>query len=345
MLLQQVRDLGRYPKDQKTERSLAERQLAEKIRRARKAKQFSPEQEAELKALQQAERQADQKTEEAQQKDYLQQVRDLGHFPKENAGRSLAERQLAEEIRRARKARQFPPEKEAELKALQQAEQQAEQNTEVLMQAKASEGASAAAAKAAAADRVRGCSEGCGCGASRVPRPFWQNGRGCGNGAVRPWLRARLQRRLRLPIGCAAAAKAAAAAQVGCPGHFGKMGAAAVTVLSGRGCGRWQELAKGPFWQKRAAAVTLKTGRGCSGAGRAGEEERCPVSSVDWCLFKEGHVKVVCALSFLLLLLVPSGLRIAALGLRIALLSTAVTVQYEVANEPARQLELPDVAP
>ena len=40
-----------------------------------------------------------------------------------------------------------------------------------------------------------------------------------------------------------------------------------------------------------------------------------------------------------------TGLRTAALGLRTALLSTAVTVQYEAANEPARQLGLPDVAP
>ena len=42
---------------------------------------------------------------------------------------------------------------------------------------------------------------------------------------------------------------------------------------------------------------------------------------------------------------VVRGLRSAALGLRTALLSTAVTVQYEAANEPARQLGLPDVAP
>ena len=42
---------------------------------------------------------------------------------------------------------------------------------------------------------------------------------------------------------------------------------------------------------------------------------------------------------------VVRGLRTAAHGLRTALLSTAVTVQYEAANEPARQLGLPDVAP
>ena len=52
-LLQQVRDLGRYPKESR--RDAAERHLAEKLRRARKAMQLSPEQEAELKALEQAE--------------------------------------------------------------------------------------------------------------------------------------------------------------------------------------------------------------------------------------------------------------------------------------------------
>ena len=50
-LLQQVRVLGRYPKESK--RDVVERQLAEKLRRARNAMQFSPEQEAELKALRQ----------------------------------------------------------------------------------------------------------------------------------------------------------------------------------------------------------------------------------------------------------------------------------------------------
>ena len=119
VLLQQVRDLGRYPKEN-AGRSLAERQLAEKIRRARKANQISPEQEAELKALQQAEQQAEQKTEVL-----LQQVRDLGRYPKENARRSLAERQLAEKIRKARKAKQLSPEQEADIKALQQAESDA----------------------------------------------------------------------------------------------------------------------------------------------------------------------------------------------------------------------------
>ena len=53
-VMQQVRDFGRCPKE--TERfSRAERRLAEKLRRARKAELLSPEQEAELQALRQVE--------------------------------------------------------------------------------------------------------------------------------------------------------------------------------------------------------------------------------------------------------------------------------------------------
>ena len=55
-VVQQVRDLGHYPKASK--RCPAERRLAERIRRAREAKKFSPEQEAELQALQQGPRDA-----------------------------------------------------------------------------------------------------------------------------------------------------------------------------------------------------------------------------------------------------------------------------------------------
>eukprot|EP00959_Pyramimonas_sp_CCMP1952_P237393 4961322-Pyramimonas_sp.AAC.1 len=61
-----------------------------------------------------------QKTEEI-----MQRVRDLGRHPKENAGRSLAERQLAEKVRKARKAEQFSPEQGAELQAFKQAESEA----------------------------------------------------------------------------------------------------------------------------------------------------------------------------------------------------------------------------
>ena len=112
------RDFGRLPKES-AGRSPAELSLVKKFRKARKANQFSPEEEVELQALQQAET----KTEEEKTEELMQQVRDLGRYPKENAGRSLAERQLAEKIRRARKAKQFSPEQEAELQALPHAEE------------------------------------------------------------------------------------------------------------------------------------------------------------------------------------------------------------------------------
>ena len=107
-------------------------ELEDITRDARKTQQFSPEQdelspelEAELEAMQQqAEQKGDlqrrQKTEEL-----VRQVRDLGHWPKESAARSLAERQLAEKFRRARKANQFSPDEEAELEAVQQAGREA----------------------------------------------------------------------------------------------------------------------------------------------------------------------------------------------------------------------------
>ena len=53
----------------------------------------------------------------------LQQLHDFGHYPKESAGRSLEERQLAKNLRRARKAKESSPEQEAEVQALRQAEQ------------------------------------------------------------------------------------------------------------------------------------------------------------------------------------------------------------------------------
>ncbi len=52
--MQQVRDFGRYPKASKHVAS-RERRLAQNLREARKEKQLSPEQESELKVLQQAE--------------------------------------------------------------------------------------------------------------------------------------------------------------------------------------------------------------------------------------------------------------------------------------------------
>ena len=111
-VMQQVRDLGYYPKAS-AGRGLAERQLAEKLRRAWQAMHFSPEQEAEFKAFQQAEsdERAEAKSDERAQteehrakhmEELLQQVRDLGRYRKNSAERSLAERQVAEKPRKRR---------------------------------------------------------------------------------------------------------------------------------------------------------------------------------------------------------------------------------------------------
>ena len=103
-VVQRVRDLGHYPKAS-TGRSLAERQLAWKLRTALNAKQFSPEQEAELQALR-----------------LVQQVRELGDYPKvRNAACSCSERQLALKLGRALNAEQLSPEQEAGLQALRDA--------------------------------------------------------------------------------------------------------------------------------------------------------------------------------------------------------------------------------
>ncbi len=120
-LLQQVREFGSWPKES-AQRPLAERQLAWHIRKTRKAKHFSPEQEAELQTLQQADTKSDGRMQQTKIEEVMQQVRDLGRFPKESAGRSVAERQLGWLVRKGLKAKQFSPEQEAELQALQQAE-------------------------------------------------------------------------------------------------------------------------------------------------------------------------------------------------------------------------------
>ena len=122
-----MRAFGSYPQETKTG-SPEERKLADRLRHARKAKQFSPEQETELQTLQhRPKKELGQKKDLLDQKmeAFLQEVRDFGRWPKEYAGRSLAERQLAEKVRRARKAKEFSPDQEAELQALQQADSDA----------------------------------------------------------------------------------------------------------------------------------------------------------------------------------------------------------------------------
>ena len=109
-LVDEIIHLGRMPTQSKNA-SVEEKRLARRLSKARKAGSLTREQEAVLGNLSEPAS----KTEEI-----LQQVRDLGRSPKEYAGRSLAERQLAEKLRRARKAKLLSPEQEAELQALQQ---------------------------------------------------------------------------------------------------------------------------------------------------------------------------------------------------------------------------------
>ena len=95
-LMQEVRDLGRYPK--RAQWSKGEGKLASDVLIARGFKQFSPEQEAELEALQQAE---GRKNWGEEGEKLMRQVRDLGGYLMDSTNRSLMERQLAERLRRA----------------------------------------------------------------------------------------------------------------------------------------------------------------------------------------------------------------------------------------------------
>ena len=83
--MQEVRDLGRYPK--RPSGGKVEWKLALDVFTARRAKQFSPEQEAELEALQQAERQAIEAARIAAAEELMQEVRILGRYPKEGLTR------------------------------------------------------------------------------------------------------------------------------------------------------------------------------------------------------------------------------------------------------------------
>ena len=126
-LMQEVRDLGRYPK--RAQWSKGEGKLASDVLIARGFKQFSPEQEAELEALQQAERR---KNWDEEGEKLMRQVRDLGRYPMESTNRSLTERLLAERLSRALNGGKLSPEFVAELQVLRQAG--AEEKTEEKMQ-------------------------------------------------------------------------------------------------------------------------------------------------------------------------------------------------------------------
>ena len=125
-LVQSIIELGYLP-TQCNNSTVAEKQLAARLIRARKAGSLSSEQEAALDNLAKrvaqhrvALRRAEARIAYAGK--LMQEVRDLGHYPKKSQIRSLAEQLLAEKLRWARKAKKFSPEQEAELKALQQAE-------------------------------------------------------------------------------------------------------------------------------------------------------------------------------------------------------------------------------
>ena len=119
-MMQEVRGFGRYPMESRQD--VRERQLADKLRKARKAKRFSPAQEAELQALQQAARDAIAEARIARADELMQQVRDFGRYPKASKHVASRERRLAQNLRKARKEKLLSPEQESELQVLQQAE-------------------------------------------------------------------------------------------------------------------------------------------------------------------------------------------------------------------------------
>ena len=95
-----------------------------KLRWARKTKLLSPEQEAELQVPQQAweARKLQQRAAVriAKAQEMMQEVRGFGRYPMESR-QNVRERQLADKLRKARKAKRFSQAQEAELQALQEA--------------------------------------------------------------------------------------------------------------------------------------------------------------------------------------------------------------------------------
>ena len=72
--MQEVRDFGKYPKEGSQP---AERQLAKRVRSARKAGKFTPEEETELDAMKAS------SASSAFSAALMQEVRDLGKYPQE----------------------------------------------------------------------------------------------------------------------------------------------------------------------------------------------------------------------------------------------------------------------
>ena len=135
-LIQQIRHLGRLPREVRgpSEEQVAERRLAERLRRARRRKQLTPEQEAELQQIGGAAQPANDAAAELQQivgaaqpandgdaaqlanntaVRLMQEIRDLGKLPKEVNGdnaEQVQERKLAKRLRLARRQKQLTPE-------------------------------------------------------------------------------------------------------------------------------------------------------------------------------------------------------------------------------------------
>ena len=115
-LVDEIIQLGYLPRQSKNTASAKERRLYLRLWRARTAGSLTKEQEAALDKLAQA-----------SVTNVMQQVRDLGHYPKASGGCCPAERQLARKLGRALNAKQFSPEQEAELQALQHASSKQEE--------------------------------------------------------------------------------------------------------------------------------------------------------------------------------------------------------------------------
>ena len=102
-LVDEIIKLGHMPIRAKTA-SAEEKKLAQRLWHARRVGSLTKEQEAALDKLPQARKTKGvekAKKKAAKMETVVQQARDLGCYPKENAGRSLAERQLAGKLRKA----------------------------------------------------------------------------------------------------------------------------------------------------------------------------------------------------------------------------------------------------
>ena len=129
--MQQVWDLGRYPMES-TNRSLTERQLAERLRRALKDNKLSPEHVTELQDLR--ENCHIEKSEMMMQEvrgggasgprrnteRLVQSIIELGYLPTQCKNASLEEKRLAVQLIRARKAGSLSSQQEDALRNLAQ---------------------------------------------------------------------------------------------------------------------------------------------------------------------------------------------------------------------------------